>query len=637
MKIKNIKNKIIIIVVALIFIFTSAYLTWGNSKEEYVRYEVKKDDISQTINETGELEAPKRVSLSFSASGNLDRKLVEEGDVVEKGDVLAELNYLKLYNEKQRALHGLEVAQAELDKVLAGSSQETLEISEAQLSQAKQNYESYLQELDKTEKEVAEDIKQAQDNLRDLRGDEDGEKTFREQAIENAKLNLKNVKEEQEQNIINTKESTLSTVNSKLPYANVAIDKVDKILDDDDLNHVFSAKSYEIKNIINNIFESPLPVKAEVSLVLEEAQENESRENINEVLSLSIEYMEEVAEILDYTYQGLENTVTSSNFNQAKLDLYKNDVNTQINQVNSTIEALKLAKRTLDNAYLNYDNKISLAQSQLEEAQTSLSEAIKNARNKLTVVELNAEQKISSLQAKAENAMKSWEVAEKKYNEVKSGARVEDINLVYAKLRQAQSSVDIIDDQIDDYIIYSPIAGEIINFNPEIGEQVGLGEPVVSILGSEQYQIVVNIPEVYINDIEVGDDVKISLDTFGKDKIFKGEVFFIGTDEKLIQDLIYYETKVKFIDVSDSDLERMKPKMTANISIDSNNKKDVLVVLARAIKEEEKENGEIKKYLRIIDENNDIEERQVETGLQGDDGFIEVLNGVDIGEKIIVD
>jgi multidrug efflux pump subunit AcrA (membrane-fusion protein) len=77
--------------------------------------------------------------------------------------------------------------------------------------------------------------------------------------------------------------------------------------------------------------------------------------------------------------------------------------------------------------------------------------------------------------------------------------------------------------------------------------------------------------------------------------------------------------------------------MTANISIDSNNKKDVLVVLARAIKEEEKENGEIKKYLRIIDENNDIEERQVETGLQGDDGFIEVLNGVDIGEKIIVD
>jgi hypothetical protein len=162
--------------------------------------------------------------------------------------------------------------------------------------------------------------------------------------------------------------------------------------------------------------------------------------------------------------------------------------------------------------------------------------------------------------------------------------------------------VDIIDDKIDDYIIYSPLTGKIINFNPEIGEQIQLGEPVVSVLVSDQYYIIVNIPEVYINDIEVGDAVKISINTFGKDKKFKGEVFFIGTDEKLVQDLVYYETKIKFVDVSEDELKKMKPKMTTNISIDANSKKDVLVVPARAIKEKEKENGEAEKYLRILGE-----------------------------------
>jgi hypothetical protein len=77
--------------------------------------------------------------------------------------------------------------------------------------------------------------------------------------------------------------------------------------------------------------------------------------------------------------------------------------------------------------------------------------------------------------------------------------------------------------------------------------------------------------------------------------------------------------------------------MTANISIDSNNKKDVLVVLARAIKEEEKENGEIKKYLRILNENDDIVERRVEIGLKGDRGLVEIISGVELGEEIIVD
>ncbi len=146
------KKKIIVSVVVLVIIGVSAYLVWGrkDSSQEYVTTISQKQKLIQTVSETGKIESPRKVSLSFSSPGELTIKNVEVGNVVEKGDNLAELDHGTLDKKKRKAESDLEVAKANLANVLAGAKQETIKVSQAQVSQAKDNYNSAQEELEKT-------------------------------------------------------------------------------------------------------------------------------------------------------------------------------------------------------------------------------------------------------------------------------------------------------------------------------------------------------------------------------------------------------------------------------------------------------------------------------------------------------
>jgi HlyD family secretion protein len=630
-------KKIIISIIALIVLGASAYLIWGGKEEEkqYVTAKAEKRQLVQTVSETGVVKSPKKVSLSFSATGKLAAKTAEVGDMVEKGEVLAELNHDSLLKEKQRALSDLEVAKADLERVLAGPAEETVQVSRSQVKQAEENYQSVLEELEKTKQEVEEDIKQAKENLRDLTGKEGGEKTSYEQAVEEAKLNLENVKKKQEQNVINAKESSLVLINSKLPVANSALDNVDKILNDDDIQSVFSAKSSKLERYVENNYEDSLKLKEIAVSAFEEAKKDDSKENVSDALFKSIKYLNQVADTLDFCYEALENTVTSANFTQTELNTFKTEIDNRTMNVNAAIDALETSKRSFNNTFLNYETALSSAKSGLEQAETNLEEAIRNAGNALTTARLRGEQKITSLESKVKNAKESLEVAKNKKKELEAGAGQEEINLAYAKVKQAEASVDVVEERMNDYFITSPVNGKVVGFEPKVGEQVQAGSPVVSVLGQNDYEVEVDISEVDINKVEEGDVVDITLDAFGEDEQFKGQVFFIDPAQTVIQGVVYYEVKIKLVEVDKERLKRMKPGMTANVSIITEEKQDVLVIPGRAVIEKENEQGEMRKYVRVLREDGSVEEKRVETGLRGDGGVVEVISGVEEGEEVV--
>jgi len=70
--------------------------------------------------------------------------------------------------------------------------------------------------------------------------------------------------------------------------------------------------------------------------------------------------------------------------------------------------------------------------------------------------------------------------------------------------------------------------------------------------------------------------------------------------------------------------------MTANINIQSAKKDNVIALPQRALI---REDG--KKYVRVL-RGEAIERVEVETGLQGSDGNIEILSGIEEGDKVIV-
>jgi HlyD family secretion protein len=84
------------------------------SSEDYIQY-------ASTIVSSGRVLPIEKMNLSFSLTGHVNEILVQEGDLVQSGSVIAVLDQSLLLSDLMRAEADLALAQARYDKVLAGT------------------------------------------------------------------------------------------------------------------------------------------------------------------------------------------------------------------------------------------------------------------------------------------------------------------------------------------------------------------------------------------------------------------------------------------------------------------------------------------------------------------------------------
>jgi multidrug efflux pump subunit AcrA (membrane-fusion protein) len=147
----------------------------------------------------------------------------------------------------------------------------------------------------------------------------------------------------------------------------------------------------------------------------------------------------------------------------------------------------------------------------------------------------------------------------------------------------------------------------------------------VELISSNGYRIEVNISEADIAKITAANAVTITFDAFGEDRTFSGTVREIYPSQTVIQEVIYYTVVIDVTDPSND----IKPGMTANLTIHTASRSNVLSVPRRAIKEK---NG--MKFVQIL-ENNQPVDVQVETGLRADDGVVEITFGLTENQSVI--
>jgi multidrug efflux pump subunit AcrA (membrane-fusion protein) len=126
--------------------------------------------------------------------------------------------------------------------------------------------------------------------------------------------------------------------------------------------------------------------------------------------------------------------------------------------------------------------------------------------------------------------------------------------------------------------------------------------------------------------MQTGNDVSIELTAF-PDQALMGKVILINPAQKIIDGVVYYETTIAF----QNPPQNLRPGMTADVSIKTAERNNVLVVLGSAILEKDG-----KKIVQILKDEKNIEERQIEVGLKSDENMVEVVSGLQLGEKIIV-
>jgi len=97
------------------------------------------------------------------------------------------------------------------------------------------------------------------------------------------------------------------------------------------------------------------------------------------------------------------------------------------------------------------------------------------------------------------------------------------------KLEQAQSAYDIAKKQLEDATLKAPFSGIVTMRNIEIGEILAPGVPAFRLIDISRVKVQAGIPERYIGDFKIGNDVSIKFDAL-PGKIFKGNINFISPE-----------------------------------------------------------------------------------------------------------
>lgn len=602
------------------------YLKTRDTESIYTTALIERGSIVQTVSETGTVKSSSEINLSFLNQGKLAKANFKIGDIVKAGDVLAELDYNNLLIQKQEAQANYDVAKQSLNKLLAGATNSEIAIKQALVDQARIAFDSATNEYAKTVDSVNESISQAEKTLHDLESHTSADITSFEQAVTSAETSLANTKATYQTSINNYKDTTIVTVDAKNAIANTALDVIYRTINDEDADELISVKSPQYLASTKEGYTEAKKIVVSADNILELARLNQSDDNIRLAIEDSLNLLNTTFKALQNCFSALENSVTSSNFTQSELDTFKTNISTQKTNISTAISAVQTVKQGLNDAILAYSNSVNTATDSLVSAQAAYNDAVKNAKNALATAQFSGNQQKTSAESMVNKAKEAWNLAEAQLQDLLSSANKYEVALTEAKVRQAQAALDRVMETVENSIIKSPIDGTITKMDVEVGEQVTAGKPLISVLGENNFEIEVLISEADIAKMSVEDKAEVTLDAFGDDIVFSGQVTFIEPAETEVQDVVYYKVTISF----EPGDRLVKSGMTANIIITTAKKDNVLIIPNRAIIDKTLEG----KTTRVLIDDK-IQERSITIGLRGDGGMAEVLSGVQEGESVV--
>jgi multidrug efflux pump subunit AcrA (membrane-fusion protein) len=526
------KPKKAILILAILTIIGAIVIFLNLNKEPesiYTTTVAEIGDLVQTVSETGTVKAESELNLSFLNSGRISNIYKAIGDEVKQGDLLTELDFNDLEIKRTEAQASLDVSRSNLNKLLAGASDDDIAVSRAGLEQARENYESAKREMEKNIESVTEAVKQAEKTLSDLESKTSFTVTPKEQAIITAQTNLANAKNTYQKAIDNAVDGALITIEDKNVSGDTALDAINRVLTDEDADTSFSKKNPQYIDATRADYDSAKALAILAENALELAQASSSVDETLVALEKSYNFLNKVFSALSGCFNGLENTNTSFTLTQTELDAFKTSISSQQTLIASAIASVQTKEQTLDTAILTYNTKISEFEEAYSSAQTNYEQALIDARHALSTAKVNGEQQKTISESKVNNSYEAWLLAQAQLDKLLAPADKYDVNLAQAQVRQAEAALKSIDNQIEKSKIFAPINGIVTAINYEVGEPVSAGaKAVITLLGKNDHEIELLVSEADIAKVQTGNKSEITLDAYGED-IFLPARYFLSS------------------------------------------------------------------------------------------------------------
>jgi RND family efflux transporter MFP subunit len=335
----------------------------------------------------------------------------------------------------------------------------------------------------------------------------------------------------------------------------------------------------------------------------------------------------------EYTVQGTasEETALKDGRQQSEAALIRiNDrENTRVGDVADTARATEDDLTTIDtfltqladvvNSYVPKDSEAQIVYEGFQTSIASARTAVATARSD-----------VRAAHAAYDAASAARALAEHGYTQALAGVTSETRAVQEATLAAAQASVVTAQESADKAVLRAPLAGLIASITPSVGETVSPNSPVAELLTAGAYEVEVYIPEADIARVKIGDKARLTFDAFDRTKVFDAEVVRIALVETVREGVPTYKTTLMFTGTLPAGVV-LRPGMTADVEITTDVRKDVLSVVARSVLTDKN-----RTYVRILNAESALEERDVVTGLRGSEGTIEITSGLQEGEKVVV-
>jgi RND family efflux transporter MFP subunit len=201
-------------------------------------------------------------------------------------------------------------------------------------------------------------------------------------------------------------------------------------------------------------------------------------------------------------------------------------------------------------------------------------------------------------------------------------------DIAKARVLKAKADQDYAKAQLSYATITAPIGGTIASVTTQQGETVaaGLSAPTfITIIDLNKLEVNAYVDETDVGKIGVGQETLFTVDTFA-DKDFKGKVTAIYPRAVLQENVVNYIT---LISIENSE-GKLKPDMTANVTITLKKKKGLLAVPGAAVV---REGG--RKYVLLQAKDGKATRREVKTGWK-EGSYIEITTGLKEGDTVLI-
>ncbi|RUO81432.1 hypothetical protein CWI84_01345 [Idiomarina tyrosinivorans] len=178
----------------------------------------------------------------------------------------------------------------------------------------------------------------------------------------------------------------------------------------------------------------------------------------------------------------------------------------------------------------NRQQQIASAKAEQQQAQIELAEAQRQLRRQQALVQqqLVSEQQLEQYQLAVDVAEQRLARATQQYQLLREGSRTEVLRQAEAAVANAQAAVTEQQRLLDQLTVRAPRAALVDDILYYRGERVHSGTPVVSLLAPDSAYVRVYLPQAWLSDYQVGDQVQLTVD--GRQQPLTGTIRWISAE-----------------------------------------------------------------------------------------------------------